>query len=355
LKSVSRTSRPGAETGASPSTGIERSLDTRKMNAMKLPGINDVANASLDIAKGIAKGLEKAGGRLENSLEKTPGKIDKAATKAIEGLFNGADLLSDAAARTIRSRGELLATGVEVFGDAGTKVIDAQLDVASKFADVFGGILDKRIDQAGRLGEILIGKNPLLKNLDIFDLLAARKCGTVEQMPGNNLKAMLERIRELLENGGFGRLPGIPEFEPQPTPGKGPTPADVPAGALKGLMEQIRELMAALVEAIKQRGGQAPGSTEKLPDITNPPAVGGSGDAGDFKDAIFGQVRTIDDKISTLRAEISSGKLTPEQAQEKMIELQELMQQKMQLIQMLTNLMKTEHDMAMAVIRNLAV
>lgn len=344
-------SRPGAETGAIPSTGIERSLDTRKKNAMKLPGINDVAKSSTELAKNVSKALDHAA----NLAEQAPAKIDKANAKVIESLFNGVDLFSDAAARTIRSRGELLASGVEVFGDAGTKVIDAQLDVASKFADVFGGILDKRLEQGGRLAEILIGKNPLLKNLDIFDLLAARKCGTVEQMPGNNLKAMLERIRQLLENGGFGGFPGIPQFEPKPTPGKGPTPGDVPAGALKGLMEQIRELMAALVEAIKQRGGQAPGSTEKLPDITNPPAVGGSGDAGDFKDAIFGQVRTIDDKISTLRAEIASGKLTPEQAQEKMIELQELMQQKMQLIQMLTNLMKTEHDMAMAVIRNLSV
>lgn len=318
---------------------------------MKLPGINDLAKASNDLAKNLAKGLEQA----QNLAEQAPAKIDKAATKAIEGLFNGVDNFSDAAARTIRSGGELLANGFDVFGNAGTKVIDAQLDVTAQFADVFGGILDKRLEQGGRLAEILIGNNPLLKSLDIFDLLAARKCGTVEQMPANNLKAMLERIRELLENGGFGRLPGIPEFEPQPTPGKGPTPGDVPAGALKGLMEQIRELMASLVEAIKQRDAQAPGSTEKLPDIKDPPAVGGSGDAGDFKDAIFGQIRTIDDKIAKLRDEIASGDLTPEQAQEKMIELQELMQLKTQLIQMLTNLMKTEHDMAMAVIRNLAV
>jgi hypothetical protein len=315
---------------------------------MKLPGINDLAAQADKVAKNVAKGLEKSLEQNAAQLEQVPGKIDKAIVKSLEGLYQGIDLAADASSRDIRAKGDLLATGFQVLGDAGTKVGDAQLDVLAKFSDVYGKILDSRLEQSGRLAEILIGKNPLLQKLDIFDLLAARKCGTIEQAPANNLKGLLDRIRELLENG---------VFAPQPKPTQPPTgtAGDVPAGALQGMVEQIRDLIATLVDAIKQRGNQPPGSTNPLPPITNPAPVPGTNGSSDFKDAIFGQVRTIDAKIADLRAEIASGKLTPEQAQEKMIELQEQMQLKMQLIQMLTSLMKSEHDIAMAVIRNLAL
>lgn len=335
---------------------------------MKIPDINDAANQLSKMASNVAKAVDTAAGQVADLAGKAPAKIDKAVTKSIEALYQGIDSTSDAVTRDIRAKGELFATGLQVLGDAGTKVGDAQLDVLAKFQEVFGNVLNDRLGQAGRLGEILIGKNPLLEKLDIFDFLAARKCGTIEQAPANNLKGILDRLRELIEGGKlFGDVPPPGGFNPQPfpfplpfpqpKPGIPPFVPGLPGGALQGMIAQIRDLLAALVEAIKQRGTQPPGSTNPLPPITNPSPLPGAPGASDFREAVFGQVRSIDGKISDLRAQLveaqKSGDTT--KAQDIMFQLQDLMQQKQQLIQMLTDLMKSEHEMAMSIIRNLKV
>ena len=72
-----------------------------------------------------------------------------------------------------------------------------------------------------------------------------------------------------------------------------------------------------------------------------------------FVDGIKGQVSSLSGKINELQDKIKSGEVDKDQLPILQLELQELMQQRTQLIQMATNLARTLHEEQMAVTRNL--
>jgi hypothetical protein len=329
---------------------------------MKIPGNNDVAN--------LAKNLAKSAGGVAEDVAKVAGgaakQLDHLATSTLANLHQAADQLPNALGRAIRANGEALANGLEFAGKVGTAVIDAQIDVTAQFKNVFGEILAKRQEQAGQLKDIFFGKNSDFSKLDMIDLIKGKIDGLLPKTPFGNLQQIFDRIRDLL-NGPPATLNPLP-FRPLPNfptlPGitKPGTPPAVGGPGTDVLFKMISQLIKALVEAIQ---AQKPGATQPAPTqpgATAPTApsapstgVSGPSGGGDFKDAILAQVGTVDGEISKLRGEIASGKLTPEESQLKMIELQEQMQLKSQLINMLTSMMKAEHDMAMAIIQNLRV
>lgn len=204
-----------------------------------------------------------------------------------------------------------------------------------------------------------LSKSPLdaLLNLKLGDLLKILKPGCFPQLPQfpqQNLEGLLQRVNDLIKGGNAWSTPsnpGLPGFEQ----GFG----------------NMRQLIAALMEALNRVGagnkspmptlpGFRPGDFQ-CPTIPTPgktqnpgvPGVGGSADG--FKNQVLGQVRGLDGQINAIKSALASGQVPPEMREMLQLELQELMQQKKQLIEMLTSIMKSEHDMAMSVIRNLSV
>ncbi len=258
---------------------------------------------------------------------------------------------------------------------AGNQVDD--LFYASNGQQIVGG------DPTARFGEVNLDgagghsaidftndllKKPLseLANLNIGDLLKLIQGGAHQALPKfgqQGLKAMLERIQDLLKNGGAFQSPKNPTA---PTPGQG--------------FDNIRQLIAAIMAAIQHNGagntsplpGKLPGfnpgdfgfpSLPKFPGLPTGggstgsvgglPTVGNSGDS--FKNAVFGQLGGLDSQITAIKNALASGQVPPEQAQQLQLQLQELLQQKNELINMYTSILKTEHDERMAVIRNLSL
>ncbi len=74
-----------------------------------------------------------------------------------------------------------------------------------------------------------------------------------------------------------------------------------------------------------------------------------------FKSGMLRMIQGVDAQIDYVKGMLTGGTLKPEEMLTWQLELQGLLQLKSQLTQMLTDTMKSEHDMAMAVIRNLAV
>lgn len=74
-----------------------------------------------------------------------------------------------------------------------------------------------------------------------------------------------------------------------------------------------------------------------------------------FLDSMKGQMNGLNDKINDLKQKIANGEIDKDQLPFAQMELQELLQQRKQLIDMLTSLSKDEHEERMSVIRNLRV
>lgn len=252
---------------------------------------------------------------------------------------------------------------------AGNQVDD--LFYASSGKEIVGG------DPSAKFGEHLLdgkgGKSSidfmnglaqspleLLKNLPLGDLLKILKPGCFPQLPQfpqQNLQGLLDRVNDLIQGGKAWGTPGHAGHPAQP-------------GFEQGF-GNMRQLIAALMEALN-RG--AAGNTSPMPTLpgfrpgdfqlptlptpgktTQPGAPGVGNSADGFKNQVLGQVRGLDGQINAIKSALASGQVPPEMREMLQLELQELMQQKKQLIEMLTSIMKSEHDMAMSVIRNLAV
>jgi len=259
------------------------------------------------------------------------------------------------------SDGTVLRAGAQVddlfYASTGKEIVGG--DPSAKFGE---HLLDGKggkssIDFMKDLSKLPIGS---LKDLKLEDLLKILKPGAFPTLPGfpkQSLEGIVDRVNDLIQGGNAWatpKNPGLPNFE-------------------QGFGD-MRQLIAALMEALKRSGA---GNTSPLPSLpgfrpgdfqlptppktTQPgvpgapgvPSVGGSADG--FKNQVMNQVKGLDGQINSIKSALASGQVPPEMREMLQLELQELMQQKKQLIEMLTSIMKSEHDMAMSVIRNLAV
>lgn len=241
---------------------------------------------------------------------------------------------------------------------AGQQVDD--LYYASNGQEIVGGDANAKFGEHVLDGKGGVSRNDFLKGLEnasIQDLMKLPLEDVLKILQGNNhtglpnagipkIKALLERVLQLIGSGGFNG-PNGPGFD-------------------KGF-NGLRQVMAALMEALNRlgHGGAAPQNPgfPGLPGFRpgdfrpNFPSTGSLPNLGkdDFKGAVLGQIRGIDGQINSIKSALASGQVPKEQMLTLQLELQELQEMKRQLTEMLTSTMKSEHEAAMAVIRNLAV
>jgi Domain of Unknown Function (DUF1521) len=256
------------------------------------------------------------------------------------------------------SDGTVLRAGKQVddlfYASSGKEIVGG--DPNAKFGehalDGKGGT--SAIDFMRNVGNLSLEKLAQLPIADLLRLLQPNAFPQLPQLGDATLEGLLGRVNDLIKNGGAWQTPANPQLP----------------GFSQGFGD-MRQLIAALLESLNRVGAgnkaplpQLPGfgagdfQLPKFPQPSQPsqpglPGLGGSADG--FKNQVLGQMRGLDGQINAMKSALASGKVPPEMREMVQLELQELMQQKKQLLEMLTNIMKSEHEMAMSVIRNLAV
>lgn len=213
-------------------------------------------------------------------------------------------------------------------------VLEARGEIDDLFFKAGKEIVGK--DPSQRWGEHLLdgkgGRSDIsfdrpIGQMDLSRILGFLQNMLFRRMNPTQLKELISRIDELLRGNQF-QNPLLPPSE---------RPANF--GSLPKLDQVLRPLLDLQSRAVGEFGRRA---------RTN-------GSSSDFGSEVRSVLGGISNEIQDLKNKLKDPNLSADQKQMIGLELQEKLQQRTQLVTLLTNIAKTEHEQKMAIIRNLRV